>query len=131
MSALGQKPTFYVAVQESALPPKADIGAAAQYVRLVPIADIQLLGKGELLSDLHEIRFFKPGVGPEVSVDSPRPTRLLNEFAILSGDIHLPECFVIVAHTHVDLCPRQRVDILLGSPHSYALKYSLGIGGLP
>ncbi len=42
MSALGQKQTSHVAVQESALPPKADIGAAMQYVRFVPIADIEL-----------------------------------------------------------------------------------------
>ena len=40
MSALGQKQTFYAAVQESALPPKADIGAAMLNVRFVPIADI-------------------------------------------------------------------------------------------
>ncbi len=49
MSALGQKRTFYVAVRESALPPKADINVAVQYVRLVPIADIwgkQHLGNG-------------------------------------------------------------------------------------
>jgi hypothetical protein len=39
-SALGQNRTFYVAVRESALPPKADIHVAVQYVRLVPIADI-------------------------------------------------------------------------------------------
>ncbi len=35
-SALGQNRTFHVAVQESALPPKADINVAVQYVRLVP-----------------------------------------------------------------------------------------------
>ncbi len=40
MSALGQKQTFYVALRESALPPKADIGCAAQYVRFVPKADV-------------------------------------------------------------------------------------------
>ncbi len=40
MSALGHKRTFYVAVRESALPPKADMDAATQNVRLVPIADI-------------------------------------------------------------------------------------------
>ena len=40
MSALGQKRTFYVAVQESALPPKADIWVQCNNVRLVPIADI-------------------------------------------------------------------------------------------
>ena len=37
---MGQKRTFHVAVQESALPPKADIHGATQNVRLVPIADI-------------------------------------------------------------------------------------------
>ena len=40
MSALGQKPTFHVAVRESALPPKADIATATQNVRFVPIVDI-------------------------------------------------------------------------------------------
>ena len=40
MSALGQKPTFHAAVQESALPPKADIVLQCGNVRLVPIADI-------------------------------------------------------------------------------------------
>ena len=40
MSALGQKRTFYAAVRESALPPKADIGGATQNVRLVPRADM-------------------------------------------------------------------------------------------
>ncbi len=40
-SALGQKQTFYAAVRESALPPKADMPIAVQNVRLVPIADIE------------------------------------------------------------------------------------------
>ena len=43
MSALGHKRTFYVALRESALPPKADMGAAVQNVRFVPIADILFL----------------------------------------------------------------------------------------
>ena len=41
MSALGQKRKSYVAAHESALLPKADIGAAMQNVRFVPIADIR------------------------------------------------------------------------------------------
>jgi hypothetical protein len=40
MSALGQKQTFALQQVVSALPPKADIGAAQINVRFVPIADI-------------------------------------------------------------------------------------------
>jgi hypothetical protein len=40
MSALGQKQTFALQQVMSALPPKADIGAAQINVRFVPIADI-------------------------------------------------------------------------------------------
>jgi hypothetical protein len=40
MSALGQKRTFALQQFMSALPPKADIGAAQIDVRLVPMADI-------------------------------------------------------------------------------------------
>jgi hypothetical protein len=40
MSALGQKQTFAVQNGMSALPPKADMCGATQYVRFVPIADI-------------------------------------------------------------------------------------------
>ena len=42
MFALGQNRTFPRISARSALTPKADINAATQYVRLVPIADIQL-----------------------------------------------------------------------------------------
>ncbi len=62
MSALGQKRTSYAAVQESALPPKADIGAAMQNVRLVPIADIQLLGKSEPAAYFYKLGLFEDGV---------------------------------------------------------------------
>jgi hypothetical protein len=41
MSALGHKQTFRSANAMSALPPKADIGAAQINVRIVPIADIR------------------------------------------------------------------------------------------
>jgi hypothetical protein len=41
MSALGQKQTFALQQVMSALPPKADIGAAQINVRFVPIADIE------------------------------------------------------------------------------------------
>ena len=40
MSALGQKRTFGRGLRMSALPPKADIRAAPQYVCLVPKADM-------------------------------------------------------------------------------------------
>ena len=40
MSALGHKRTSEGLAEMSALPPKADINAAVQYVRLVPRADI-------------------------------------------------------------------------------------------
>jgi hypothetical protein len=43
MSALGHKQTFAPHKGMSALPPKADIGAAQINVRFVPIADIPLL----------------------------------------------------------------------------------------
>jgi hypothetical protein len=43
MSALGQKQTFALQQVMSALPPKADIGAAQINVRFVPIADIRRL----------------------------------------------------------------------------------------
>jgi len=42
MSALGQKQTFALQQVMSALPPKADIGAAQINVRFVPIADMSL-----------------------------------------------------------------------------------------
>ena len=41
MSALGQKQTFAVQKDMSALPPKADICSALGDVRFVPIADIR------------------------------------------------------------------------------------------
>jgi len=43
---LGQNRTFYAAVRESALPPKADIGAAPQYVRFGSKAEILCCSAG-------------------------------------------------------------------------------------
>jgi hypothetical protein len=43
MSALGQKQTFAMQEGMSALPSKADIGAAQINVRFVPIADIDVI----------------------------------------------------------------------------------------
>ena len=71
MSALGQMPTFYVAVRESALPSKADIQGAPQYVCLVPRADILPASLGHV-----PIRSSKP-LGPkEPGQVTPAPTKL-------------------------------------------------------
>ena len=43
MSALGHKRTFALQNVMSALPPKADMCSAKRHVRLVPIADIDVV----------------------------------------------------------------------------------------
>ena len=53
----------------SALPPKADIGAAGQNVRFVPIADIQSLGKSEPATYVYELRLLENGIGISVLYD--------------------------------------------------------------
>ena len=52
MSALGQKRTFELVRAMSALPPKADIGTQSWNVRFVPKADIAMVTRSPVGSNM-------------------------------------------------------------------------------
>ena len=68
MSALGQKQTFEVPSEMSALPPRADILPGGFDVRYVPKADIWLVTR--LLSDITEIVVVEERIVVRVAVPS-------------------------------------------------------------
>ena len=73
MSALGQKQTFRSANAMSALPPKADIGAAQINVRIVPIADIALMAPTETFRARHGVRRLFGQSGQAQGIGELRP----------------------------------------------------------
>ena len=65
MSASGHKRTFAVQNGMSALPPKADMCGATRYVRLVPIADIDVANWVSSKCQIRKSRWWNGGPGFE------------------------------------------------------------------